>query len=184
METLTAATAAPAAQRAKTAALPWYCYAVVLGATSIVVGILWDISWHQTIGRDTFWTPAHMAIYLVVRMAGVEDNVLRFGGRTGGERPLLGLSRATRRVGGDLGFIRNADLRAVRQLVAQGLRPGRANHQSAAFGAGRGDVWGSTGRNAAGVASSEHYAQRTAAGARNAGLRRRRVDRSGRHDGD
>src|SRR6185295_2294254 len=24
----------------------------------------WDISWHSTIGRDTFWTPAHMAIYL------------------------------------------------------------------------------------------------------------------------
>jgi hypothetical protein len=25
---------------------------------------MWDISWHETIGRDTFWTPAHMAIYL------------------------------------------------------------------------------------------------------------------------
>jgi hypothetical protein len=37
---------------------------VMLGATSIVVGILWDISWHRTIGRDTFWTPAHLAIYL------------------------------------------------------------------------------------------------------------------------
>ena len=36
----------------------------MLGATSIVVGIFWDISWHRTIGRDTFWTPAHMAIYL------------------------------------------------------------------------------------------------------------------------
>jgi len=36
----------------------------MLGATSIIVGILWDISWHRTIGRDTFWTPAHLAIYL------------------------------------------------------------------------------------------------------------------------
>ena len=36
----------------------------MLGATSIVVGILWDISWHRTIGRDTFWTPAHLAIQL------------------------------------------------------------------------------------------------------------------------
>ena len=34
------------------------------GGTSIAIGILWDISWHRTIGRDTFWTPAHMAIYL------------------------------------------------------------------------------------------------------------------------
>ena len=25
---------------------------------------MWDISWHETVGRDTFWTPAHMVIYL------------------------------------------------------------------------------------------------------------------------
>jgi hypothetical protein len=37
---------------------------LALGATSIAVGVIWDISWHSTIGRDTFWTPAHMAIYL------------------------------------------------------------------------------------------------------------------------
>src|SRR5688500_4779772 len=38
--------------------------------TSIAIGITWDISWHQTIGRDTFWTPAHMAIYLGGVLAG------------------------------------------------------------------------------------------------------------------
>ncbi|RMH20090.1 MAG: hypothetical protein D6696_09025 [Acidobacteria bacterium] len=37
---------------------------MTVGATSIAVGVIWDISWHRTIGRDTFWTPAHMAIYL------------------------------------------------------------------------------------------------------------------------
>ncbi|HEX3797455.1 MAG TPA: hypothetical protein VH413_02040 [Verrucomicrobiae bacterium] len=37
---------------------------LVLAATSITIGIIWDISWHSSIGRDTFWTPAHMAIYL------------------------------------------------------------------------------------------------------------------------
>src|SRR5207249_10706942 len=35
-----------------------------LASTSIVVGLLWDISWHISIGRDTFWTPAHICIYL------------------------------------------------------------------------------------------------------------------------
>jgi len=39
-------------------------WAVLAGGTSIAIGILWDISWHRTIGRDTFWTPAHMAIYI------------------------------------------------------------------------------------------------------------------------
>jgi hypothetical protein len=45
--------------------------AVLLGATSIAVGILWDISWHRTIGRDTFWTPAHLAIYFGGLLAGL-----------------------------------------------------------------------------------------------------------------
>jgi hypothetical protein len=45
--------------------------AAVLGATSIVIGLLWDISWHRSIGRDTFWTPAHMAIYLGGFVAGL-----------------------------------------------------------------------------------------------------------------
>ena len=43
---------------------PWCGVAILFGATSIIVGGLWDISWHSTIGRDTFWTPAHMAIYV------------------------------------------------------------------------------------------------------------------------
>jgi len=56
---------------ARSASLPWYVSAMLVGTTSIVVGILWDISWHMTIGRDTFWTPAHMAIYLGGVLAGV-----------------------------------------------------------------------------------------------------------------
>jgi hypothetical protein len=39
-------------------------YAVLFASTSVVIGVIWDISWHRTIGRDTFWTPAHLAIYL------------------------------------------------------------------------------------------------------------------------
>ncbi len=52
-------------------AVPWYVAALVLAATSAVIGVIWDISWHRTIGRDTFWTPAHMAIYLGGVLAGV-----------------------------------------------------------------------------------------------------------------
>ena len=47
-----------------TAAVPWYIVATALAATSIVAGVVWDISWHRTIGRDTFWSPPHLAIYL------------------------------------------------------------------------------------------------------------------------
>jgi hypothetical protein len=54
----------------RSASVPWINYAVLFAATSAVVGVIWDISWHRTIGRDTFWTPAHMAIYLSGIVAG------------------------------------------------------------------------------------------------------------------
>lgn len=48
----------------------WPSLLMAAAITSIAVGIIWDISWHETIGRDTFWTPAHMAIYLGGVLAG------------------------------------------------------------------------------------------------------------------
>ena len=39
---------------------PWSIYAVLFASLSVILGVIWDISWHRTIGRDTFWTPAHM----------------------------------------------------------------------------------------------------------------------------
>ena len=48
----------------------WPSFLMAAAMTSIAIGIVWDISWHETIGRDTFWTPAHMAIYLGGVLAG------------------------------------------------------------------------------------------------------------------
>jgi hypothetical protein len=55
---------------------PWYIWLGVLAVTSSIVGVHWDISWHRSIGRDTFWTPAHMAIYLCGILAGVVSGYL------------------------------------------------------------------------------------------------------------
>lgn len=68
MESIAGIAVQPRVER--TAALPWALGALLFGSTSIVVGLLWDISWHMSIGRDTFWTPAHMAIYLGGVLAG------------------------------------------------------------------------------------------------------------------
>ena len=54
----------------------WHAYAVVVAATMVVVGLLWDISWHMSIGRDTFWTPAHLLIQGGGLLAGVSSGVL------------------------------------------------------------------------------------------------------------
>ncbi len=35
-----------------------------------MIGVHWDISWHESIGRDSFWTPAHLAIHLCGILAG------------------------------------------------------------------------------------------------------------------
>jgi len=41
-------------------ATKWPIYAVLTAAAAIVFGLIWDISWHRTIGRDTFWSPPHL----------------------------------------------------------------------------------------------------------------------------
>jgi hypothetical protein len=46
----------------KNAGVPWYIWFGILAVTSSSFGTAWDIAWHRSIGRDTFWTPAHMAI--------------------------------------------------------------------------------------------------------------------------
>ena len=58
--------------RTRAVADPFFWPGVLLAfaITSITVGLIWDISWHTTIGRDTFWTPAHMAIYVGGAMGG------------------------------------------------------------------------------------------------------------------
>lgn len=62
--------------------VPWYIWCALLAITSANFGGQWDIAWHMTIGRDTFWTPAHLAIYLCGVLAGVTSAYLiLFSGR-------------------------------------------------------------------------------------------------------
>jgi hypothetical protein len=51
--------------------IPWYIWVGVAAVTSSTVGGAWDVSWHRSIGRDSFWTPAHMLIYACGVLAGV-----------------------------------------------------------------------------------------------------------------
>ena len=56
---------------AQSSRVPWYIWACVFAVTSGSAGTVWDISWHKSIGRHTFWTPAHIAIYLCGVVAGL-----------------------------------------------------------------------------------------------------------------
>lgn len=55
----------------KTDALPWYVWNFTLAVACVTVGGAWDISWHLTVGRDTFLTPAHLLIYLCGILGGL-----------------------------------------------------------------------------------------------------------------
>ena len=50
--------------------IAWYVWTSVAATASAVFGLYWDISWHMSIGRDTFWTPAHLMIQFGAVLAG------------------------------------------------------------------------------------------------------------------
>jgi succinate dehydrogenase hydrophobic anchor subunit len=51
--------------------IPWRIWLSVAGVTSAMIGVHWDISWRRSIGRDTFRTPAHIAIQLCGAIAAI-----------------------------------------------------------------------------------------------------------------
>lgn len=72
--TATRVSAAPAIRQRR--GIPWYLWCVALAVTSVTIGAHWDVSWHRSIGRDTFWTPAHMAIYACGVLAAISCGYL------------------------------------------------------------------------------------------------------------
>src|SRR3954466_16033273 len=58
-------------ERAATLSTTAHAYAVVFAALCVMVGVYWDITWHMSIGRDSFWTPAHLLIQTGGLIAGL-----------------------------------------------------------------------------------------------------------------
>jgi len=69
--------------------------------TTLVLGMLglllmwagggWDVAWHRTFGRDTFWSPPHLLLYTGVALSGVAaviETVRAVSGQAGGRREL------------------------------------------------------------------------------------------------
>ena len=67
------------AARSSADAIPWYAWTSVLATVCISTGLYWDISWHMTIGRDTFWTPAHLLIQFGAVVGGFAAAIIIFG---------------------------------------------------------------------------------------------------------
>ena len=108
--------------------IPAAIWCMLVAITSDMIGAYWDVAWHQTIGRDTFWTPAHLAIQLCAALGGLTSGFLilstTFGRSSAasatksGQRKNMGLSRTARSLHCCLGWIRHDHIRSLRQLVA------------------------------------------------------------------
>jgi hypothetical protein len=72
--------------------VPWYLWCGALAVTSAYVGGYWDISWHRSIGRDSFWSAPHMAIYACGVLAGISSAYLIFTTTFGRSAPLRDVS--------------------------------------------------------------------------------------------
>jgi hypothetical protein len=55
--------------------IPLYIYVVSVSSLLTIIGILWDIAWHRSIGRDKFLTPPHILIYLGAIFAGLFSGI-------------------------------------------------------------------------------------------------------------
>jgi hypothetical protein len=87
MTTVTATTIVPARHP-----IPWYLWCSALAVTSAYVGGYWDISWHRSIGRDSFWSAPHIAIYACGVLAGVSSAYLILTTTFGAHAPLRAVS--------------------------------------------------------------------------------------------
>jgi hypothetical protein len=59
-----------------TLSVPWYIWSNLVAVLCSVIGGAWDISWHESVGRDTFWTPAHILIQLCGVLSGLSCGYL------------------------------------------------------------------------------------------------------------
>jgi hypothetical protein len=83
--------------------VPWYVWSLFAAVVSVVIGGYWDISWHMSIGRDSFWTPAHIAIQLCGIIAGLSCGYLILSSTVGHDPALRAASVEVWKFRGPLG---------------------------------------------------------------------------------
>ncbi|MFN3848052.1 MAG: hypothetical protein ACK4NY_01430 [Spirosomataceae bacterium] len=51
--------------------IPIYVYVGVVCSMAVILGIIWDIAWHMSIGRDGLFSPPHVVVYIGAATAGI-----------------------------------------------------------------------------------------------------------------
>ncbi len=71
MASATIPVSTPTPARTAATPIPWYLWTLLAAVLSVTLGGQFDVSWHRSIGRDTFWTPPHMMVYACGLLAGI-----------------------------------------------------------------------------------------------------------------
>jgi hypothetical protein len=71
METTITSSSPPNHALYKRAGFPVYILATVFSSFCVITGLIWDICWHISIGRDGLLSPPHLVIYLGAVIAGL-----------------------------------------------------------------------------------------------------------------
>jgi hypothetical protein len=83
---------APSAVRApeeSPAKIPWYVHSLLIASASALIGECWDVSWHISIGRDSFWTAPHLMIQFCAILGAFTCSLLILQTTFGKHSPLL-----------------------------------------------------------------------------------------------
>lgn len=71
---------------------PWYLWCGAIAVTSACTGMAWDIAWHRSIGRDGFWTPPHVTVYMCGVLAAVMSGYLLYAATFGRNESIQAVS--------------------------------------------------------------------------------------------
>jgi len=81
-----------ASASAEATAIPWTIWAVFWGIIMALIGGTWDFAWHMSVGRETFWTSAHVLIQLGAILIGVGSASSIFSTTSAGASPTREIS--------------------------------------------------------------------------------------------
>src|SRR6185436_1399287 len=99
--------------------------AFLISAAAITIGLIWDISWDMSFGRDSFWSPPHLAVNLGGALAAATAAVWAARATRRGDSSTVSLGRVRIPLGAAVALWGSAAM-----LAAGGLE----NAWSAAYG--------------------------------------------------
>jgi hypothetical protein len=107
-----------------------FLWALLLAAAAITVGLIWDMSWDMSFGRDSFWSPPHLAVNVGGALAAVAATVWAVRATRRGDPATVAIGRVRMPLGAAIVFWGSAAM-----LASGGLEIAWSRAYGMTFGA-------------------------------------------------